>query len=406
MTSRERLITALNHKEPDRIPFDIGSTIVSGIQAVEYNKLKKALGIESGEVYVYDPLQQLAWVEDEVRCVLGIDTKAVVPDDISARKPGELTDGSPSVVPEGFTPEVLPDGSKVTRDKKNYWGANEENAVTQIMPPDGYYYDIPYHPLQPAKTKEDIDRFTYYWDQDEAVREHWKQNLDDAVENTEYGVVVDTLWGGYGQNYEVLENLRGWDTFLMDLMTEKELSRYMLDTRLEAVLKRWDMMLGIVESKPQVVCIGDDLGIQSGLQLPPDVYRDMIKPVHKKFIEFIKARTDAKIFFHSCGSVYEVIPDLIEIGLDILNPVQVFAANMDSKRLKKEFGNDLVFWGGIDTQSVLPIGTEQDVKDEVKRRIDDFGPGGGFVFNTSHNIQLDVPVKNLFAMFEAFEQYA
>ncbi len=192
----------------------------------------------------------------------------------------------------------------------------------------------------------------------------------------------------------------------MDLMSDKDFSRYMLEKRLDVVLKRWEMMLGIIKSKPQVVCIGDDLGIQSGLQLPPDVYREMIKPVHKKFIDFIKARTDAKIFLHSCGSVYEVIPDLIEIGLDILNPVQVFAADMDSKRLKKEFGKDLVFWGGIDTQRVLPFGSEEDVKDEVKRRIEDFAPGGGFVFNPSHNIQLDVPIKNLFAMFEAFKTYA
>ncbi len=185
MTSRERLIKALNHKEPDRIPFDIGSTIVSGIQAVAYNNLKKALGIESGEVYVYDTLQQLAWVEDEVREALGIDTKSVVPDDISARKPGELTDGSPGVVPEGFNPEILTDGSKVLRDKKGYWGTNEENAVTQIMPPDGYYYDIPYHPLQKAATKEEIDAFTYYWDQDGATKDHWKRALNDAVTNTE-----------------------------------------------------------------------------------------------------------------------------------------------------------------------------------------------------------------------------
>jgi uroporphyrinogen decarboxylase len=405
MNSRERLIAAINHRESDKIPLDIGSTIVTGIQAVIYKKLKDALGISSGDIYVYDVIQQLALVEDEVREKLGIDTISIIPDKLTEWREGTMSDGTPCKYPSSFLTEKLSDGTKVTRDKKSYWGDNERGEITMQMPPGGYYYEIPFHPLAEAETKEDIDRFNWYWELDEETINHWKETLIDAESATEYAIVADTLWGGWGQNYEVLENLRGWDTFLVDLMVNQDLAEYMLEVRLEAVLKRWDLMLSVLDSKPQIVCMGDDLGLQGGPQISPAVYKKMVKPVHRKFISFIKERTDAKVFMHSCGSVYELIPDLIEVGVDILNPVQVKAKDMDSKRLKSEFGDDLVFWGGIDTQYVLPFGSIQEVKDEVKRRIDDFAPGGGYVFNTVHNIQLDVPVKNLSAMFEAFNDY-
>jgi len=404
--SRERIKKAINHEEPDRIPIDMGSTLVTGIQAVIYKKLKEALGITTGDIYVYDVIQQLAWVENEVRDALGIDTISIIPAKITEWQNGTLSDGSPCKYPADFLPEVLPDGTKVTRDKKHYWGDNSEGAVTLKMPSGGYYYEIPYHPLVNGKTQKDIDEFKWYWKLDEADANYWEKEIDYTLKNTEYAIVPDTLWGGWGQNYEVLENLRGWDNFLVDLVINQDFAKYMMEVRLEATLKRWEQMLNILDNKIDIVCVGDDLGLQSGTQISPELYKKMVKPIHKKFFSFIKERTNAKIFMHSCGSLYELIPDLIDVGLDILNPVQVKAKNMDSKKLKSEFGNDLVFWGGIDTQHVLPFGTPQDVEDEVKRRIDDFAPGGGYVFNTVHNIQLDVPIKNLITMFETFEKYS
>jgi uroporphyrinogen decarboxylase len=405
MNSRERMKIALNHGEPDRVPLDIGGTPVSGIQAVIYKKLKEALGIAGGDIFVYEVIQQLALVEEEVREKLGVDTISVIPERQDKWRDGTMSDGSPCKYPAGFHPETLPDGSKVERNTNSYWGDNAEEAVTLHMPPGGFYYEIPYHPLEGAKTKEDVDKFNWYWELDKEAVDYWKMQLETAEKNTEYAIVADTVWGGWGQNYEVLQNLRGWDNFLVDLVANPKLAQYMLEIRLEVVLKRWNLMLEILDNKPQVVCIGDDLGLQGGPQISPDLYKKMIKPIHKKFVSFIKERTDAKIFLHSCGSVYDLIPDFIEAGVDILNPVQVRAKNMDSKKLKREFGKDLVFWGGIDTQYALPLGSVGEVKDEVKRRIDDLAPGGGFVFNTVHNIQLDVPVENLIAMFEGFDEY-
>ena len=180
----------------------------------------------------------------------------------------------------------------------------------------------------------------------------------------------------------------------------------MLKIRFEAVLKRWEQMINVFNNVPLVVCIGDDLGLQEGPQISPETYRKIIKPVHREFIDFIKKRTEARVLMHSCGSIYKLIPDFIEVGVDIINPVQVSARDMDSKKLKKEFGNELVFWGGgIDTQYILPFGSVDEVKDEVKRRIQDFAPGGGFVFSTVHNIQYDVPIHNLTTMFETFQNY-
>jgi len=405
MNSRERMEMTLAHKEPDKVPLDMGSTEVTGIQAVIYKKLKEELGIKSGDIYIFDLIQQLAIVEDEVKKELGIDTIGILPEKMTKWRNGVMSDGNSCKYPVDFIPETLQDGTKITRDKKGYWGDNEEGAITLQMPPGGYYYDIPYHPLAMVQTKEDIDKFNWYWKLSNETAKHWSDSINNALENTDYAIVADTLWGGWGQNFEVLENLRGWDNFLVDLISNQALAQYMFEARLEAVLKRWDLMLKILDNKPQIVCIGDDLGMENNTQISPETYRKFIKPIHKKFISFIKERTNAKIFMHSCGSIYRLIPDLIEVGVDILNPVQVSARNMDSKKLKKEFGKDLVFWGGIDTQHILPLGSVDEVKDEVKRRIDDFAPDGGYVFNTVHNIQLDVPVKNIMALFETFRKY-
>ena len=191
----------------------------------------------------------------------------------------------------------------------------------------------------------------------------------------------------------------------MDMIANPKLTTAIMDKMLEFYISFWGEMLPIVGPYVQVIKLGDDLGMQSGPLISPDLFRSMIKPRERELIAFIKKRTDAKIFFHSCGSIYEFIPDLIEIGVDVLNPIQVSAKDMDTKRLKQEFGDRLAFWGAVDTQQVLPFGSPEDVVAEVKKRIGDLAPGGGYILSSVHNIQAKVPPENIETMFDAALRY-
>lgn len=406
MSPRERILTTLKHKEPDKVSVDLGSTLVTGIMGVTYNQLKKYLGIKGGEIRVFDMVQQLAEVEELVLKRIEATVLPIYPEYPKEWKKGKLTDGTLCKVPRNFYPEILPDGSQIVREKGGYFGDNEEGLPTLRMPPGGFYFDFPYHPLQRAKKEEDVDSFNWGWKLEKEHLEELRSRAKYLYKNTNYALMGGGLWGGWGQIYEVLENLRGWDTFLMDLVTDQKFAKYMLDKRLEVVMRRFEQYLEAMGDYVQIITVGDDLGTQDGPQLSPELYRKVVKPRQKKLYQFIKERTDAFLFLHTCGSVYEFIPDFIEMGVDILNPVQVSARNMDTKKLKKEFGKDIVFWGGgCDTQKVLPFDTPDEVREEVKRRIDDLAPGGGFVFCPVHNIQLNVPPENIMAMYETVLEY-
>jgi uroporphyrinogen decarboxylase len=199
--------------------------------------------------------------------------------------------------------------------------------------------------------------------------------------------------------------IRGNENFYVDLIANPKLATAIMDKMLEFYIGFWEEMLPIVGPYVQVIKVGDDLGMQNGPLISPDLYRSLIKPRERELISFIKKRTDAKIYFHSCGSVYEFIPDLIEIGVDVLNPIQVSAKDMVTKRLKQEFGERLSFWGAVDTQQVLPFGSQEDVEAEVRKRIGDLAPGGGYILSSVHNIQAKVPPENIAAMFDAAFKY-
>ncbi|MDH7570371.1 MAG: uroporphyrinogen decarboxylase family protein, partial [Armatimonadota bacterium] len=200
--------------------------------------------------------------------------------------------------------------------------------------------------------------------------------------------------------------LRGFENFFADTAANKPLAEAMLDLILETKLRYWERALAEVGDLVDVVMEGDDLGMQQSLLMSPRTYRELVKPRQAQLFGFIKKQAPVFTFFHTCGSVVEIIPDLIEVGVDILNPVQVSAAGMDTRVLKREFGNDIVFWGGgVDTQRILPRGSVQEVRDEVRRRLDDLAHGGGFVFATVHNIQADVPPQNILAMWETLQSY-
>jgi len=394
MNSRERILTALQHKEADRVPLDLGAMLSTGITGMSYNKLKSFLGIRDGRTRMYDLGQQLAEPETEILERIGADVLPLFVSNPKRWKPSTLPDGSLCEVPEGFNPETLPDGSQVLRDGQGH--------IVSQMPKDGYYFDSVYFPLAGVSTVDELDQYPPYSPIDETTLADLHERAKHLYENTEYALMLN----GGGGIYEPAQGLRGWGAFMMDLAGDPAFAGALLDRLVDANIQRLEQILPAVEGYVQVIQVGDDLGMQDGPQLSPRLYRNVIKPRHQRLYRYIKEHSSAYLFLHTCGSVYPFIPDFIEMGVDILNPVQVSAKNMDSKRLKQEFGNDVVFWGGgCDTQHVLPFGTPAEVREEVRRRIGDLAPGGGFVFNQVHNIQVGVPPANIMAMYDAVREF-
>lgn len=260
----------------------------------------------------------------------------------------------------------------------------------------GYYYDLCTSPLAAAETVVDIERYAFPDSLDEARFTGMRQ-LAERERALEKAFVVGGICPGM---LEMGQWLRGFENFYCDLALNRPLAEALCDKIIELKMLYWDRALAEVGDLIDVVQEGDDYGSQQALQISPQIFRQVFKPRLARLISHIKERAPhAKLFFHSCGSVYEILPDLIEVGVDILNPVQVAAAHMDSGQLKRQFGDALTFWGGgVDTQQVLPTGTPAQVRDEVRRRLDDLAPGGGFVFAAVHNIQADVPPENILAL--------
>lgn len=390
---------ALQHKEPDRVPVDLGSVIVTGIMAVAYRRLKEYWDLPTG-VKVIDTKQQLALVEESVRQRVGADVVPVLAearkwDVIREWKPGHLSDGSPCEVPAQFNPEELPDGSHVIRDG--------DGTIRSRRPAGGLYFDDVVHPLAQAESIQDIEQHDWEYELDPGLLDLLRAKAEHLSENTDLAVIEA---GFFPSVYEAAQSLRGWEPFMMDLAADPKFAGYLMDKLVEMHMERFRQYIEVVGDRVDVIAAGDDLGMETGPQLSPELYRQRVKPRQKRLFEYVKQRSSAPIFLHSCGSVTPLIPDFIEIGVDILNPVQVAATDMDSAKLKREFGGDLVFWGGgCDTQHVLSFGTPEDVHEEVKRRLGDFAPGGGYVFNQVHNIQADVPPENIEAMYEAVAEY-
>jgi len=393
MTHRERVIAALQHKEPDRVPVDLGATESSGITAIAYNRLKKHLGLP-GRTQIFDLMQMIAKVQRPVVEAVGSDAVALLIEP-KRWKPWVLSDGSAAEIPAKVILKRLDSGESVQ--------LSDDGTVVSICPAAGLYFDTAWHPLENAKTLKDIDTgkpffksfdWPSYLDED---FEDLRQKAEKLYNQTDYAIVGNL----YVHLFAAAQILRGFENFMMDLMANKPMAHRLLSRQVEAYLPRIDKYVEAVGPYVQIIQVNDDLGAQNGPQIAPQLYREMVKPYHKRLWQYIKEKSQKPLLLHSCGSIYELIPDLIEMGIDALNPIQVSAANMDTKRLKKEFGKDITFWGGgCDTQTVLPYKTVQDVKEEVRRRVDDLAPGGGFVFCQVHNIQADVPVENILAMYE------
>jgi uroporphyrinogen decarboxylase len=379
MNSRERVLLALNHKEPDRVPFDMGGTVVTGIHTKAYAGLRACLGLPPREPKIIDMIQQLAEVEDDVMDRLGVDVKNISPRSSAGFK-------------------------IVVGDMGEYTYFYDEFQIGWRSPKDGgWYYDMFDHPLQGPIGEADIDRYQLPDPLDPArfvgLREAALRVRD--VEGR--AVVFGNISAGI---FELLTWLRGYADAYADWAGNPVFTHKIMDRVLQMQLAYWEKALGLVGDVIDVAQIADDVAGQNGLLISPRSYRKLLKPLHKELCDFIHARTQAKIFMHSCGAIRDIIPDLIEIGVDIINPVQVSAAGMDSAELKGQFGPDITFWGGgVDTQRVLGTGTPEQVREEVRRRVTDFMPGGGFIFNTVHNVQGNVPPENIMAMWQALQEF-
>lgn len=380
MNSRQRLEVALDHKEPDRIPSDLGGTVLSSINYNLYRRLRKHLGLPEIDVRVADIIQQIAVVDDDVRRVFSVDVRDVAP-----RSSASFNIG-------------------IKDDMPDYTYFYDEWGIGWKMPKvDGLYYDMFHHPLKGDITTRDIDRYPWPNPADPARFAGLHERAHHAAEVEQEGVVIGGLCAGI---MEMVAWMRGFEDYFIDFVANTKLMEYFLDKLVELKMAYWEKALEAGGDCISAVVEADDMAGQNGLLISLQTYRAIVKPRHKKLFDFIKSRTRAKVFFHSCGAVRQVIPDLIETGIDILNPVQVSAAGMDSAELKREFGRDLTFWGGAaDSQYVLQTGSVQQVKDEVRQRIEDFAPGGGFVFAPIHNIQYNVPPENVAAMWDTLHEY-
>jgi len=399
MTHRERVLTSLRHQEPDRIPLDLGGSQESTIVAVGYRRLKQHLGLPVDGLRVDDPCQHTAVVEEDVRRIFDLDVRLVYHEPREWR-PGTLPDGSPAEFPARFLPERQEDGSQVTRDAAG--------NVLLRMPAGGCYFDPVYSPLAGASSIDEIEKHLGAIESYDTPSYFDKSYEDLGRQAKRLREETDAFVMGYfgGHIFQAGQSLRGWDTFLADLLVEPAFAEVLMQRLTDANIARFGRFAETVGPFVDAVIFEDDLGAQDRPLLAPALYRKMVKPHHARLYAFAKSRCPAYLFFHSDGAVAPFIPDLIEMGIDALNPVQVSAGGMDTRALKRAFGDAITFWGGgCDSQQVLPFGTPSDVADEVKRRIDDLAPGGGFVFAPVHNIQSEVPPENIVTMFRTAREY-
>jgi len=381
-TSYTRLQAALQHKEADRIPFDFGGTGQTGINAKVYIKLREYLGLPKKDVVIGDTLQQLAIVDKDVLDLFEVDVETIYPS--SPNEPGNSKD-------------VHLDGDHY------YW--RDEWGIDWKMPLGyGLYFDMYQAPLSEIENIADMKDYFIPDGADPGRFKSMREDVNECVNVREKGCIIGRHYAGI---FETASWMRGVENFLCDMVVNKDFAEGLLDIITDNKIDYWAEALKVCGDAPQVIAEADDLATQNSLIISKEMYRKIIKPRHKRLCESVRklAGRDVSIFYHCCGAMKELIPDLIEAGFDIFNPVQVSAAGMDTKELKRDFGKQITFWGGgCDSQHILPRGTVQEVKDEVKRRIDDLAPDGGYVFASIHNVQSDVPPENIVAMWEAFKE--
>ena len=382
-TSLDRVKASLEHKEPDRVPFDIGGTMVTGINVKALQNLRKYLGL-SGNAEVRDKVTQMSVTGEDIIEKLKIDVKNVSPERPS--KPGLAKD--------------------LGLEGDHYRLIDEFGMGWQMPVEGGLYYDLYHSPLKDVESVADVEAYPWPDPLDPARYVNLKEQADRIVFEEKKAYVLGRMSSGM---WETAMWMTGYEKFFSDMLLNQKLVQAIMEKFLEIKMLYWEKALETVGENVMVVSTADDLGSQTSLLVSLELYRKLIWPYHKRLFEFIKKKAKSKvyIFFHNDGAIRETIPSLIEAGIDILNPIQVNCTGMDdTKKLKNEFGKDLTFWGGsCDTQFVLPFGTPEQVREETKRRIDDLAAGGGFIFAPIHVIQGDVPPENIMAWWEVLQEY-
>lgn len=405
MNARERILASIDHREPDRVPVDLGASTVTGISAIGYNRLKEKLGLKC-PTRIFDVVQQLAFVDEPVldrMDVDAVDLNRVLMEDMEWY-PVELGDGSTGNYPDWFRPEAAPDGSFFVRDHLG--------RVMSRMTKGGSCFDQSLFPWEEGYPGGQLEFKEAFQSINWTAHSHTKYiQMDDHElrkrvirlrESTDRAIVMS----GGAKLLELGFFLRRMDNMLMDLLADHENLTRMLDGLMALHLAGLERKIGAVGDLVDVIRFGDDLGMTTGPFMDLEVFRKLFKPRYRELCTYVKQNSDMKIFLHSCGSVRQFIPDLIEAGFDILNPVQTNCFGMDAAELKKEFGREITFWGGgVDTSRVLPTGTPEEVRKDVLQRCEILSVGGGFVFAPIHNILPEVPPENIIAAYEAVHEF-
>lgn len=367
MTHRERVLAALDHREPDRLPMDLGSSRVTGIVRQAYDNLRARLGY-GGEGVLVDRMQQIVQMDERILERLGVDVRA-------------FAHGAPD---RGGDQEL---------DADRY---RDEWGVVRRKPPGCHYYELAASPLAGEITAGDIAR--YPWpDPTDPGRFRGLRQEAERLRKTGYAVMFNARFFPV----HLTQYLRGFEDWYLDLGSNHDRFACLMEAAMDVLVELNRRALAEVGDLIDIVSFGDDVGLQDRPVCSLPLYRKLIRPAHERAVATIREHSRARIFYHSCGSVYAYIEDFIGMGIDALNPVQVSAKNMQPERLKREFGSRIAFWGGVDSQHLMPRGSPDEVGAEVRRLFEVMGPGGGYVLANVHNIQPDVPPDNILALFDA-----
>jgi hypothetical protein len=411
MTSRARVRKALNHEQPDRVPVDFGATGQTGISASTLYRLRAAVGLPQRPITVIEPFQMLGEVEQDLRDLLQVDVIGLwnpvnmmgLPN--QGWKPWRMSDGTPVLMAGGFACRQEPDGSLLAFPQ-----GDVSAAPSLRLPAGGYFFDN--IDRAPPWTEDDLDarrdfRDLYGVYSDEQAR-HLESESRRLYQETDYAIIMNFGGGGFG-DAAVLpgpweknpRGIRKLDDWYVAHLLHPDYIQQLFGMQAEIALKNLEILRQALGERIQVINLsGSDFGGQNGEIISPELYRAFYKPWHRRLNDWVHEHTGWSTHFHCCGSIVRLLDDFVEAGVDVLNPVQCSASGMDPRALKERYGAKLVFWGGgVDTQHTLPFGTPEEVRAEVRQRLRIFSRGGGFVFNTIHNILARTPVENLLAMF-------
>lgn len=379
LSPRERVLTVLNHEQPDRVPIVLGVSNATGIKMKPYQGIKSIIGVDAPDDYIYDwPELGTALIDEETMERLHSDVRGVL----------------------DLEPEAVRARNRTRDPRSDYidsWGTGQSE-----IKPGEWFPNV--HPMQSANSLDDIESYPGWPDMLDPSRiAHVREQARRLADENQYAILA-TPWLLFP--FERAHAMQGLETFLVNMSLEPDFATALLQKIAHYCKQLMGPFLDELGDNVDIIKIGDDLGTEESLMISPRMYRKILKPIHADFISFIKARTNAKVLFHSDGDIAPLIDDFVEIGVDILNPIQTSAGTMsDLHSLKKRHGSNIVFCGGIDTRKILPCGTVEEVRAEVRRVIEALGPGGGFMAGAVHTIMNDVPPENILAMVDAVEEF-